>query len=94
MKERIVALEAELKAMAGKLRNRAPEHAPELARANQQLTRQLDELEQSLFLLMTESLKPRQEDEALQQAEVLRQAVVEYCQQSKVDPELWKNIAF
>jgi hypothetical protein len=94
LKERIRGLEADLRGLAGKLGNRAPEQAPDLARGNEELSSRLEGLESSLFLLLTEQFKPRHSDEALQQAEVLRQATLEYCQQAKIDPELWKNIAF
>lgn len=93
-KQHIRSLESELRALSGKLGLRAPDLAPDLQMRNQLLSEKLDSLETTLFQLLTEALKPRHSDEALQQAEVLRLAAVEYCQQSQTDPELWKNIAF
>jgi len=84
-KQRVRALEAELRDL---------EQYPELERRNQELATELEALESRLFDLLAAPLNPRHSDEALQQAEVLRLAAVEYCQQSKTDPELWKNIAF
>jgi hypothetical protein len=93
-KRRIRQLESELRALSGKLGNRAPDQQAELEARNLLLSEKLDGLETTLFKLLTEALQPRHPDEALQQAEVLRLAAVEYCQQSQTDPELWKNIAF
>jgi predicted nuclease with TOPRIM domain len=93
-KQRIRSLESELRAIAGKLGNRAPDQAPDLQMRNQALATKLESLETTLFQLLTDQLNPRHTDEALRQAEVLRLAAVEYCQQSQTDPELWKNIAF
>lgn len=94
LKSRIRTLEAELRALSGQIGNRSPAQEPDLEARNRELALKLDGLENRLFTLLTDNLKPRQSDEALQKAEVLRLATVEFCQQSQIDPELWKNIAF
>ncbi|MEK6705850.1 MAG: hypothetical protein AABZ06_08675 [Bdellovibrionota bacterium] len=87
------ALQQELHIMRGKLLNRNPVSAKKLKRENEDLRARLARLERALFGLILDSAKPRKAEDTLNAANILRQAAVQYFQNIKLDPQIWKNIA-
>jgi hypothetical protein len=90
----VTALEYELRTLRGRLNNRSPKIATEIKKENQILRTRVAQLQKALYALMIDSLKARSPEEAKQDHEVLRQSIIEYCKKNKLDPVLWKNIAY
>jgi hypothetical protein len=79
--------------LEGRAVNRDPKLIARLKKENEELSKRFTLLKKALFAIIAESYQPRTADEVKLQYEVLRKATIEYCQNAKVDPELWKSIA-
>jgi chromosome segregation ATPase len=94
LKARIRQLEGEIRTLNGKISNRSTSRAQAVQKENQQLGLRVSALESKIAELLTQSTSPAQADDLKQQTEILRQVAIEYCQHNKIDPELWKNLAY
>lgn len=86
-------LVGELRIYEGRIANRNPALAAKLKTENLVLTKRIAALEKALLAISLDVLKPRINDDAKLQYEILRQAAVEFCKKTNTDPEIWKNIA-
>ena len=84
----------EVRTLLGKIANREGHHQVRLLEENATLKSRITLLEKALVFLSQERLKSRSHEESKRRTEVLRQALIEYCKQTKLDQELWKSIAY
>lgn len=100
IKERIVALDTELKALeaelaslkgrlAGRKESIAKGLRDELAAGRQRM----DLLTEIAHSLSQDALRPRTPAEAQLQLERLKKEIINHCTKFNVDQELWKNLA-
>jgi hypothetical protein len=93
LQAKVGLLQQQILTLEGKAINRDPNLIARLKKENDELSKRFTLLKKALFAIISESYQPRTAEEIKLQYEVLRKATVEYCQNAKVDPELWKSIA-
>jgi hypothetical protein len=100
IREKISALEAELKtlegelvSLKGKLAGRKEAIAKTLRNDATAKREKVEALAQVAHSLALDSLKPRNTVEAQATLERLKTEIISYCTKNNVDPELWKSLA-
>lgn len=93
IQEYVRNLHIEVRTLEGRIKNNDPAAVKRLNEENQALRDRLAQLEKALSAMITDALAPRSADEAGIQYEALRKAAVDYFTKSKINPDLWKNIA-
>src|SRR5438045_3294044 len=76
LQNQVAAVERELRILRGRVSNQDPGLAKELKADNEKLRMRVALLEKALYALVRDALKARNEEEAQQSYEVLRQTVV------------------
>ncbi|MEK6579914.1 MAG: hypothetical protein AABZ55_11860 [Bdellovibrionota bacterium] len=92
LKKQIVETEKKLRVAHGKITNRDPEQNLKYKLENEELVKRQTALERALLSLAMDSDKPRRAEDETLHYEILRKAVVDFCKNTNVDPELWKSI--
>ncbi len=92
--DQVDLLEKEVKILQGRLNNRDPKASSTLKKENQELAQRMVQLQKALLGLVNETQKPKQEEDAKTQLEVLRKTVVDYCKKNNIDQEIWKNLEY
>ena len=92
--KQVTQAEQEIRIMHGKFTNRSPARVQELKTENAAAKKRVETLQKALFGLLMEGFEPRQADDFNLKFESLRQATIEFCKQSNIDPEIWKKIAY
>lgn len=93
LQARIIALQMEVRTMQGRFANRDPKLLRLLKKENADLKARILLLEKAFYGLMLDALEPRNSEEENIRYGILREATVEYCKNTNVDPEIWKNLA-
>jgi hypothetical protein len=93
LQARIIALQTEVKMLQGRFSNRDPRLLRLIKAENAELGARAQLLEKALQGLMLDALEPRNAEEEATRYSILREATVELCKNTNVDPEIWKSLA-
>lgn len=93
LQKRLDAAESRLRSIAGKLRNRIPASAAPAANSGNGLLDEPVPSETELFETLALDLRPPSRAGLSEQDQKLKKQALSHLQKTKVDPQLWKDLA-